>query len=138
MHLTRDIGVRFGTAELYNVLDNITEIQDCLAVGQTIAGSGDEQVLLFVKLHNGDIGHTLRLSVQKSIAKALSPRHVPAHIVQVADIPYTGNGKKMENLIKNVINGRAIKSSGTAVNPECIKEYYQFEKLRHGSTTSKL
>jgi acetoacetyl-CoA synthetase len=56
----------------------------------------------------------------------------------VVDIPYTINGKKMENLIKNVINGRTIKSSGTAVNVECIQEYHQFEKLRHGSTMSKL
>jgi len=120
------------------VLDNITEIQDCLAVGQTISGSGDEQVLLFVKLHKGKIDQTLKGSIQKAIAKALSPRHVPAHIVQVVDIPYTINGKKMENLIKNVINGRTIKSSGTAVNAECIQEYHQFEKLRHGSTMSKL
>ncbi|KAH8807756.1 hypothetical protein F5884DRAFT_881178, partial [Xylogone sp. PMI_703] len=120
-------GIRFGTAELYGVLDHITDIEDCIAVGQKIPNIQDENVLLFVKLKdNGRLSTQLHDAIKAKIQNALSPRHVPKHVYQVPDIPYTVNGKKMENLVRDIVSGKPSKASGTAANPECLEFYYRF------------
>ncbi|KAI8936119.1 hypothetical protein NX059_007618 [Plenodomus lindquistii] len=132
-------GVRFGTAEIYAVLDKFSDsIEDYIAVGQQLGA--DEQVLLFLKMKPRiDLDDQLRHQIASAIRSGLSPRHVPAHIIQVTDIPYTMNGKRIENLVRDAVNGRPLKVGATAVNPECLAEYRQyFNKLSPVGTKSKL
>jgi acetoacetyl-CoA synthetase len=129
--LTLYIGVRFGTAELYGVLDHFAEVEDCIAVGQKFPGQQDERVLLFLKLPNGkQLTEDLRSRIASAIKESLSPRHVPAGIHQVKDIPYTVNGKKIENIVRDIVSARKGKVSGTVANPECLDEYQKFAVVR--------
>lgn len=116
------------------MLDTISEVQDCVAVGQKLLHSKDEQVLLFVKLplNTGGLEESLRARIRTAIRTALSARHVPAHILQVVDIPYTINGKKMENLVRSIVEGKGLGSGRMVANPECLKEYERFGALRSG------
>ncbi|EIN10628.1 acetoacetate-CoA ligase [Punctularia strigosozonata HHB-11173 SS5] len=138
-------GVRFGSAEIYDVLDacfapsrdrSATEtIVDCLAVGQKTEGGADERVVLFIKLQDGHLGLTKELeqSIKAEIRTRRSPRHVPARIVQVEDVPYTLNGKRVEVPVKKIINGAPVSSVNPATlrNPECLDEYTAIgERLR--------
>ncbi|KAL3468905.1 hypothetical protein BJX99DRAFT_265708 [Aspergillus californicus] len=120
-------GVRFGTAELYGILDQFKEIQDYIAVGQKIPGeTRDERVLLFIKMLRGNLSPALISSISDAIRRSLSIRHVPAQIAQVRDIPYTLNGKRMENIVRDVVAGGSLDVSGTVANPECLEEYRQW------------
>lgn len=128
-------GVRFGSAELYDVIDmhfsaNATHashtIVDCLAVGQSIAGGTDERVILFIKLLEGEkVSEELEKRIRSEIRNKRSARHVPAKIIQVQDIPYTLNGKRVEVPVKKIINGAPISTVNPATlrNPECLEEY---------------
>ncbi|KII95198.1 hypothetical protein PLICRDRAFT_34037 [Plicaturopsis crispa FD-325 SS-3] len=129
-------GIRFGSSELYDVVDacfspgNTSDpaltVADCVAVGQSIGAGTDERVILFVKLPEG---HTLSPALEKAIKTEVrtrrSPRHVPARIIQVADIPYTLNGKRVEVPVKKIINGAPISSVNPATlrNPECLTAF---------------
>jgi acetoacetyl-CoA synthetase len=116
-------GVRIGTAEIYNQLESLTEIQDSLAVGQN--WKGDQRVILFVKLAPGvELTEELKAKIKKTLREKASPHHVPALIFAVPDIPYTLNMKKVESVVANIINGRAIVNRDALVNPACL-EYYQ-------------
>ena len=137
--LTSNVGVRFGSAELYGILDRFIIVQDCVAVGQKFLVGNDEQVLLFVKLHAGQqLSPELEASIAASIRKELSPRHVPAHILQVSDIPCTVNGKRIENVVSDIVSGRPTRLSGAVANPECLAEYAKFEVLRNNSAKANL
>ncbi|KAK0453664.1 acetoacetyl-CoA synthetase [Armillaria borealis] len=127
-------GIRFGSAEIYDVIDlyfppndDAPEpgIVDCLAVGQLIEGGTDERVILFVKLPDGHVlsETTLEQKIKAEIRKRRSPRHVPAKIIQVPQVPYTLNGKRVEVLIKKIINGAPLSSVNPATlsNPECLE-----------------
>ncbi len=118
-------GVRIGTAEIYNVVDKFDEIADSVAIGQN--WEGDQRVLLFVKLAPGA---TLTDDLQKKMKNALrdkaSPRHVPALIIDVPDIPYTFSSKKVESAITNIVNGRPVTNRDALINPESL-DY--FEKI---------
>jgi len=126
-------GVRFGSSELYDVLDMCFSgsgmeqtIVDSLAVGQKIDGGADERVILFVKLPEGHVlSADLEQKLRTEIRNRKSPRHVPAKIIQAADIPYTLNGKRVEVLVKKIINGAALTSVNPATlsNPECLAFY---------------
>lgn len=133
-----ETGVRFGTAELYGIVDKFDEVEDCIAVGQRREEDTDEQVLLFLKLKKGPLHDSLRERIRNAIRTSLSPRHVPAYTLEVADIPYTANGKKIENIVRDVVSGRVPKVGGTAVNPECLEGYKQFASLPSPSTKAKL
>ena len=89
----------------------------------------DEQVLLFLKMKECELDEFLRNQIRNAIKKLLSPRHVPGHILQVQDIPYTMNGKKMENIVRNVVCGGTVKNLSTVANPECLEEYRKFTEL---------
>lgn len=132
------LGIRFGTAELYAVLDHFLEVEDYIAVGQRRITDQDEQVLLFIKMRSGTLSTDLRQRICSAIRQALSPRHVPAEVLQVRDIPYTVNGKRIENLVRDIVCGRNPKASGTAANPECLKEYAQFFNLGQRKATARL
>jgi acetoacetyl-CoA synthetase len=115
-------GVRIGTAEIYYQVDKLAEVADSLAIGQE--WRGDQRILLFVKLAGG---HTLTDELKDKIRKTLrenaSPRHVPARIMAVPDIPYTLNMKKVELAITNIVHGRPVLNRDALMNPEAL-DYY--------------
>ncbi|KAJ7068285.1 acetoacyl-CoA synthetase [Mycena amicta] len=128
-------GVRFGTSELYDVIEAVFSgrIVDCLAIGQTVSES-DERVILFVKLPQHHVlDSTLESAIRDEIRTRRSARHVPGKILQVADIPYTLNFKRVEVLVKKIINGAplSIVNRSTLSNPDCLELYEQLGvKLR--------
>jgi acetoacetyl-CoA synthetase len=99
-------------------------------VGQRRPQDKDERVLLFLKMRpNHKFDSPLRDGIVTAIRQNLSARHVPAFIFEVQDIPYTSNGKRIENLVRNVVCGDKISSGGMAVNPECLKLFEQYADL---------
>jgi acetoacetyl-CoA synthetase len=115
---------------LYGTLEQFPEIEDSIAVGQLREGDTDEKVLMFLRMRGGEIlQNELRDRICTAIRSALSPRHVPAFIMQVTDIPYTKNGKKIENIVRAIVSGRNPKASNTISNPESLAEYYKFVKI---------
>ncbi|CCL98680.1 uncharacterized protein FIBRA_00682 [Fibroporia radiculosa] len=124
-------GVRFGSAEIYSVLENFSDyIDDSLCVGQRRKQDKDERVLLFVKMCFGRaFTDELADKIRSAIRATLSPRHVPAHIFEITDIPYTVNGKKIEIAVKQIVSGSNLKPSGTVANPESLQLYYKFREL---------
>ncbi|MBI3537987.1 MAG: acetoacetate--CoA ligase [Chloroflexi bacterium] len=112
-------GVRIGTAEIYAVVEKIAGIADALAIGQT--WHGDQRVILFVKLSAGaELSGELKTRIKKELRENASPRHVPALIVQIADIPYTFNMKKVESAVTNIVNGRPVTNRDALINPESL------------------
>ncbi|RHZ67021.1 hypothetical protein Glove_303g139 [Diversispora epigaea] len=125
-------GIRFGSAEIYNIVNNnnFKEIQDSLVVGQKIKND-DERVILFLKIIQGEkFDEDLVARVKKRIREQLSPRHVPAIILSIEDIPYTVNGKKVEIAVKHIISGNKFAPTGTLANPESLKLYYNIPQLK--------
>ncbi|KAF9568890.1 acetoacetyl-CoA synthetase [Agrocybe pediades] len=127
-------GIRFGSSEIYEVLDLCFTgptaekfiVADYLAVGQKTDGGADERVILFVKLPDGhELSDEFEQKVKAEIRARRSPRHVPARIIQVSDVPYTLNGKRVEVLVKKIINGAPLSSVNPATlsNPECLTFY---------------
>jgi acetoacetyl-CoA synthetase len=118
-------GVRIGTAEIYNIVEEFDEVADSVAIGQS--WEGDQRVLLFVKLVEGaTLSPDLVDKVKRALRDRASPRHVPALIVEVPDIPYTFNLKKVESAITNIVNGRQVTNRDALVNPASL-DY--FEKI---------
>ncbi|HUV55745.1 MAG TPA: acetoacetate--CoA ligase [Dehalococcoidales bacterium] len=116
-------GVRIGTAEIYNQVEKLEEVADSLAIGQE--WKGDERVILFVKLTEGySLTDELKDKIRKTLRENASPRHVPAIIIEVPDIPYTLNMKKVETAVKNIIHGRPVLNRDALTNPESL-DYYQ-------------
>lgn len=112
-------GVRIGPAEIYNVVEKLPEIADSMAVGQD--WKGEERVILFVKLAQGfRLSEDLKSKIRRTLRAEASPRHVPALIVEVPDIPYTFNMKKVESSVSNIIHGRPVTNRDALVNPESL------------------
>ncbi|SAM00002.1 hypothetical protein [Absidia glauca] len=125
-------GVRFGSAEIYNVVDRFVDqgVEDSLCVGQKIKNEDDERVVLFLKMKAGvQVTDDLIKSIKVKIRSELSPRHVPAFILPITDIPYTINGKKVEVAVKKIISGQKVTPSGTLTNPESLDLYYDIPVL---------
>jgi acetoacetyl-CoA synthetase len=115
-------GVRIGTAEIYSVVENMEEIADSVIVGQQY--HGDERVVLFVKLNPGfNLNDELMKRLKGNIRKGCSPRHVPAIIKQVSDVPYTLNGKKVEVAVKKIIHGEDVLNRDALKNPESLEQF---------------
>jgi acetoacetyl-CoA synthetase len=115
-------GVRIGTAEIYNVVDRLGEVADSLVIGQNY--KGDQRVLLFVQLRPGNkLTDSLKDKIRKSLREQASPRHVPAVILEVPDIPYTLNMKKVESAVTNIVNGRPVLNRDALKNPESLDFY---------------
>lgn len=116
-------GVRIGTAEIYNIVESFVEIADCVAIGQN--WENDQRVLLFVKLSPGtSLTDDLKDRIKKALRDKASPRHVPALIIDVPDIPYTFNMKKVESAITNIINGRPVTNRDALSNPKSL-DYFE-------------
>ena len=112
-------GVRIGTAEIYRVVEKLDEIADSLVVG--VQKDGNEQVALFLKMNEGHkLTEELINSIKSIIRSNCSPRHVPAIIKPVADIPYTINLKKVELAVKKVIHGEEVTNKDALANPEAL------------------
>lgn len=122
-------GVRVGTAEIYRQMETIPEIVDSLAVGQR--WENDERVILFVKTSERvELTDELKEKIRRSIRENVSPHHVPAKIIRVADIPYTINMKKVELAVKNVIHGEPVLNRDALANPEALELYRDLVELR--------
>ncbi|KAJ9634875.1 hypothetical protein H2204_006109 [Knufia peltigerae] len=123
-------GVRFGSAEIYNAIVNIHEFEETICVGQRRPQDSDETVLLFVKMKDDKpLTASLISRTKQIIQMKLTPRHVPKHILQVNEIPYTINGKKIELAVKQIVSGRTIVPSGAVANPESLKIYEKFVNI---------
>lgn len=115
-------GVRIGTAEIYNVVEGLPEVADSLAIGQM--WEGDQRILLFVRLAQGfALTDELQGKIKKSLREKASPRHVPARIIEVPDIPYTMNMKKVESAVTNIIQGRPVVNRDALANPASLDFY---------------
>lgn len=115
-------GVRIGTAEIYNVVEQQPEIRDCLVFGRRV--DGDEHIILCVVLDDGvRLTPELERHLRAEIRVAASPRHVPYAIHQVHAIPYTINGKRVEGAARATVAGLPVKNLGSLANPECLAEY---------------
>lgn len=116
-------GVRIGTAEIYNEVEKLNEIADSLAIGQE--WNDDQRVILFIRLVEGyHLTGELKDKIKRTLREKASPRHVPALIVEVPDIPYTLNMKKVEMAVSNLINGRPVLNRDALINPESL-DYYE-------------
>ena len=123
-------GVRFGSAEIYAVTDTVPEIDESICVGQRRSHDSNEKVLLFVKMKYGhSFSPGLAANLKQMIRTKYSPRHVPSYIFEIADIPYTINGKKCEINVKQIVSGHKTAVSGTVANPDSLKLYEQFLHL---------
>ena len=112
-------GVRIGTAEIYRRIERMEEIQDSVVVGQN--RNNDVRVILFVKMADGyALNEELIHKIKKDIRLNASPRHVPSKIIQVPDIPYTLNMKKVELAVKKTIHGQEVKNKDALKNPEAL------------------
>ena len=115
-------GVRIGTAEIYRPLENIPEILESIVIGQP--WQGDIRIVLFVKLQKGvHLDESLRTQIRQIIRKKASPRHVPAKILDVPDIPRTINGKIVEVSARQAVQGEPIKNLGSLENPEALEHF---------------
>ncbi|SFN07854.1 acetoacetate--CoA ligase [Thermodesulforhabdus norvegica] len=122
-------GVRIGTAEIYNQVENIPEIADSLAIGQQ--WEGDQRIILFVKMKEGyKLTDEVKAKIRKVLRENASPRHVPAKIIEVPDIPYTRNMKKVESAVTNIIHGRPVTNLEALVNPECLDYFKDHPELK--------
>ncbi|KAG9244767.1 acetoacetate-CoA ligase [Calycina marina] len=133
-------GVRFGSAEVYTVLDKRfgEDITDSICVGQRRPQDSDESVMLFLLMKPGkSFTSKLVFDVKEAIKKDLSKRHVPKYVFETPEIPTTVNLKKVELPVKQIVSGHTIKPSGTLLNPQSLGYYYQFAKdevLKAGSS----
>ena len=122
-------GVRIGTAEIYRQVETIRGVEDSLVVGQD--WKGDVRVILFVKLTAGqELTEDLKKKINTTLRANASPRHVPAKIVAVPDIPYTLNMKKVELAVKKVIEGKAVLNKDALRNPEALDFYAGIKELK--------
>ncbi|XP_032371177.1 acetoacetyl-CoA synthetase [Etheostoma spectabile] len=124
-------GVRFGSSEIYNIVEAFEEVTDSLCVPQYNA-DGEERVILFLKMAPGrPFCPELVSKIKGAIRKALSARHVPALLLQTKDIPYTISGKKVEVAVKQVIAGREVVQRGAFSNPDSLDLYKNIPELQN-------
>jgi acetoacetyl-CoA synthetase len=122
-------GVRIGTAEIYRQMEQIPEIEDSLVVGQD--WKGDVRVILFVKMAQGqELTDALKKKISTTLRANASPRHVPAKIIRVPDVPYTLNMKKVELAVKKVIQGQVVLNKDALRNPEALDHYAEIKDLQ--------
>ena len=122
-------GVRLGTAEIYSVVEKFKEIKESIVVGQS--WDNDVRIILFTVLSkNNKLDEKLILKLKKTIRYEASPRHVPAKIITVNDIPRTKNGKIVEVAVKNIIDGNKINNIEALSNPSALNEYKNLIELK--------
>jgi acetoacetyl-CoA synthetase len=122
-------GVRIGTAEIYRQVEKLDEVQESIVIGQN--WQDDVRVVLFVKL-TGDLSLDDELidKIKKQIRSNTTPRHVPAKVLQVVDIPRTKSGKIVELAVRNIVHGDSVKNIESLANPEALELYKSREELQ--------
>ncbi len=126
-------GVRIGTAEIYRQVEQLPEVVESIVIGQDWPPGevGDVRVVLFVRLREGEVLTTdLTERIKQTIRVNTTPRHVPARIVAVTDIPRTKSGKIVELAVRNVVHGREVRNSEALANPEVLEQFRDLEVLK--------
>jgi acetoacetyl-CoA synthetase len=122
-------GVRIGTAEIYRQVEQIDAVLEGLVIGQD--WEGDVRIVLFVRLREGvPLDPELEKRIRSRIRAGASPRHVPARIVQVDDIPRTRSGKIVELAVRDVVHGRPVRNREALANPEALELFADRDELR--------
>jgi acetoacetyl-CoA synthetase len=122
-------GVRIGTAEIYAQVEQLPGVVEAIAVGQEF--DHDTRIVLFVRLADGvDLTDELQTSIRTRLREHASPRHVPARIAQVSDLPRTRSNKISELAVADVVNGREVRNTEALANPESLDEYRDRPELR--------
>ena len=115
-------GVRTGTAEIYRQVEDLAAVEEAIVVGQD--WEDDVRVVLFVRLRPGHaLDQALEAAIRDRIRRNASPRHVPARILEVPDIPRTRSGKIVELAVREVIHGRPVKNVEALANPEALEAF---------------
>ena len=122
-------GVRIGTAEIYRQVEQLPEVVESLVIGQE--WQHDVRVVLFVKLREGaSLDQALIDRIKQQVRQNTTPRHVPARVLQVADIPRTKSGKIVELAVRHVVHGRAVKNVEALANPEALEFFRNRAELQ--------
>ena len=122
-------GVRIGTAEIYKEVESFNEVNEALVIGQN--WDDDIRVVLFLKLSEGnELNENLINKIKLSLRTKVSPRHVPAKIISVKDIPRTRSGKITELAVRDVIHGKTIKNAEALANPEALRFFSNLKELK--------
>ncbi|MEJ2021813.1 MAG: hypothetical protein P8X43_07175 [Maritimibacter sp.] len=119
-------GVRIGTADIYNICDRFAEIADAVVFGRPIPGD-EEIVLCLVPAEGQALTADLAKRLRVTLRDECSPRHVPAAIYQVTDVPYTINSKRVEGAAKAMATGGEVKNKASLANPECLEQFARLE-----------
>ncbi len=120
--------MRIGTAEIYNQVEQMPEILEAICIGQD--WDDDTRVVLFVRLVEGVVlDEALDKQIRTKIRTGASPRHVPAKIIPVADIPRTKSGKIVELAVRDVVHGRAVKNKEALANPAALDLFRDLPQL---------
>ncbi|MGH8333165.1 MAG: acetoacetate--CoA ligase, partial [Pseudomonas sp.] len=115
-------GVRIGTAEIYRQVEKVPQVLDSVAIGQQ--WQDDVRVVLFVRLREGvELDEALQQQIRQVIRANTTPRHVPAKIVAVTDIPRTISGKVVELAVRNVVHGQKVNNTDALANPEALEQF---------------
>ena len=123
-------GVRIGTAEIYRQVEKLDAIVESIVIGQD--WEDDVRVVLFVVLREGEVlNDELAQSVRTTIRQNATPRHVPAKIIQVAEIPRTLSGKIVELAVREVVHGRPVNNVDALANPEALEHFADLAELTH-------
>ena len=122
-------GVRIGTAEIYRQVERVPEVLESLAIAQE--WDGDVRIVLFVHLREGIVlDDALRDRIRRAIREHTTPRHVPAKIVQVPDLPRTISGKITELAVRNVVHGKPVKNTDALANPQALEHFRGLAELQ--------
>ena len=123
-------GVRIGTAEIYRQVEKLDAIVESIVIGQD--WEDDVRVVLFVVLREGEVlDDELAQSVRTTIRQNATPRHVPAKIIQVPEIPRTLSGKIVELAVREVVHGRPVNNVDALANPEALEHFADLAELTH-------
>jgi acetoacetyl-CoA synthetase len=121
-------GVRIGTAEIYRQVERLDEVVESIAIGQS--WQQDVRIVLFVRLREGiALDEALQERIRSEIRRNATPRHVPARIIQVTDIPRTRSGKIVEIAVRNVVHGRPVRNLEALANPEALELFRDLAEL---------
>ena len=123
-------GVRIGTAEIYAQVEQIPEILEAIAIGQE--WDHDARIVLFVRLKDGAVlDEALTERIKRQIRTGASPRHVPAKVIAISDIPRTRSGKITELAVRDVVHGRPVKNTEALANPEALDLFRDLSELKN-------
>jgi acetoacetyl-CoA synthetase len=115
-------GVRIGTAEIYRQVEQVDEVLESVVIGQEVGN--DVRVVLFVRLRDGLVlDEALRERIRRQVRANATPRHVPARILQVPEVPRTISGKVVELAVREAVHGRTVKNTDALANPAALDHF---------------